>query len=143
QLGWISWYSPIGDNQRGSYLAKPEYYGMLAFGQVARGERLASDLANGGLHLAAYATGDEAGVRVAVVNKDATTDANVTVTCDRDARSGSLMRLTGPSLESKHGIALGGATVGEDGEWQPSATAVSGGKHGEWQIQVPAGSAAL
>jgi hypothetical protein len=143
QLGWISWYSPIGDDQRGTYAAKPEYYAMLAFAHAIRGQRLASDLENGGLNLTAYATGDETETRVTVVNKDAAADASVTVACDRQIRHASSIRLTGPSLESKQGVALGGATVGGDAEWRPKATEISGGKHGEWQIQVPAGSAAI
>ncbi len=143
QLGWISWYSPIGDNQRGAYAVKPEYYGMLAFAQAVSGHRLASDLDDGGLNLTAYATGDETRICVTVVNKDASSEASVTVTCDREMRKGTLMRLTGPSLESKQGVALGGATIGEDGEWRPNAIHVSRGENSEWQIQVPAGSAAI
>jgi hypothetical protein len=143
QLGWISWYSPIGDNQHTAYAAKPEYYGMLAFAEAISGERLASDLDDGGLNLTAYATGDETRIRVTVVNKDASSDASVAVTCDREVRSGSLMRLTGSSLESKQGVALGGGTVDENGDWHPRAIQLSGGKNREWQIQVPAGSAAI
>jgi Glycosyl hydrolase family 79 C-terminal beta domain len=142
QLGWISWYSPIGDDQHGTYTAKPEYYSMLAFAEASLGERLPADLENGGLNMTAYATGDETSTRVTLVNK-AEADASVTVGCDRHFRRGNVMRLIGPSLESKQGITLGGATVSVDGEWHPRSTEAAGSKNAEWQIQVPAGSAAI
>jgi hypothetical protein len=37
QLGFVSSYSPIGDDGHGHYSARPEYYGMLAFSHAARG----------------------------------------------------------------------------------------------------------
>ncbi len=143
QLGWVSWYSPIGDDQHGAYAAKPEYYGMLAFEQAIFGERLALDLESGGLNLTAYATGDQTGIRVTVVNKEPEAGASVTIACDRRLQGGSSIRLTAPSLESKEAITLGGASVSADGEWSPNSTKETGGKHGEWQIQVPAASAAI
>ncbi len=143
QLGWISWYSPIGDDRHGAYSSKPEYYAMLAFAQAIRGQRLALDLENGGVNLTAYATGDETGMRVAVVNKDAAANARVTVMCGRQMRRGNLIRLTGPSLESKGGVELSGATARADGEWHPKATEPAREKKHECQIRVPAASAAI
>jgi hypothetical protein len=143
QLGWVSWYSPIGDDQHGGYAAKPEYYGMLSFGQAVLGERLALDLEDGGLNLTAYATGDKTEIRVTVVNKDANADTSVTVTCDRKMQRGDLIRLTAPSLESKHGVTLGGRPVNTEGKWRPNATPVDAGNNGDWKILVRAGSAAI
>src|SRR6202008_375762 len=37
-LGFVSSYSPIGDDERGNYSAKPEYYGMLAFSLGGQGQ---------------------------------------------------------------------------------------------------------
>ena len=40
QLGFISSYSPIGDDEQGHHSAAPEYYGMLAFSLAGRGDLL-------------------------------------------------------------------------------------------------------
>ncbi len=40
QLGFISSYSPIGDDEQGHHSATPEYYGMLAFSLAGRGDLL-------------------------------------------------------------------------------------------------------
>ena len=37
QRGFVSSYSPIGDDEKGHYRATPEFYGMLAFGQAGGG----------------------------------------------------------------------------------------------------------
>jgi hypothetical protein len=55
QLGFISSYSPIADDERGTYSAKPEYYGMLAFAQASQGQLLAVDCDAANINLTAYA----------------------------------------------------------------------------------------
>ncbi len=42
QLDFISSYSPIADDEHGHFTAAPEYYGMLAFAEGCRGERVAA-----------------------------------------------------------------------------------------------------
>ena len=42
QRGFISSYSPIGDDEQGHYWAAPEYYGMLAFAQCGAGRIIGS-----------------------------------------------------------------------------------------------------
>ena len=44
QLGFISSYSPIGDDEHGHYWAAPEYYGMLAFAQYGGGHIIESSM---------------------------------------------------------------------------------------------------
>ena len=55
-LGWISHYTPISDDLTGHYGAAPEYYGLLAFAQAAKGEQIAVNCDTGGINLTAYAT---------------------------------------------------------------------------------------
>ena len=77
-LGWISHYTPIGDDLAGHYTAAPEYYGLLAFAQAAHGNLMAIDCNVGSLNLTAYATepaNDQA--ILTVINKDPTRDATV------------------------------------------------------------------
>src|SRR6202023_2346973 len=42
-LGWISHYTPIGDDLKGHYGKAPEYYGLEAFARVPKGDVLAVD----------------------------------------------------------------------------------------------------
>ena len=44
QRGFISSYSPIGDDEQGHYWAAPEYYGMLAFAQSGAGRIIGSTI---------------------------------------------------------------------------------------------------
>ena len=55
-LGWVSHYTPIGDDLAGHFTAAPEYYGLLAFAQAGRGDLIEVGCETGGLNLTAYAT---------------------------------------------------------------------------------------
>ena len=56
QLGFISSYSPIGDDEHGHFVAAPEFYGMLAFAQGIDGELLETQLRASNSNLEGYAT---------------------------------------------------------------------------------------
>lgn len=143
QLGFISSYSPIADDEHGHFTAAPEYYGMLAFAEGCRGERVATHYDAGAMDLTAYATADATGAATAViVNKEISTDAQVRIAAGAKTGRARVMRLTGPSLDSKTDVKLGGAAVGPDGRWHggyESAQVVNGGCN----IRVPAASAAI
>ncbi len=143
QLGFISSYSPVEDDEHGRYWAAPEYYGMLAFAQASRGRlmEVACDAAH--VNLSAYAVIDERKrVFVTVINKDSSVDANVSIR-GLQAASGSVMRLTAPSLESKDGVMLGGSTVSADGSWKRRIEEQVRMESGECRVTVPALSAAV
>ncbi|MBV8865617.1 MAG: hypothetical protein JO210_09520, partial [Acidobacteriaceae bacterium] len=144
QLGWISWYSPIEDDEHGSYYAAPEYYGILAFAQASQGQRLALNYDSGGLNLTAYAVASDAGrLCITIVNKDSSQDVDASVTCPHNFPRCSLIRLRGPSLESKQDVMLGGSKVDPSGNWRPSPLVSTHTKGGDWQLRVPAASAAI
>ena len=122
QLGFISSYSPIADDERGSYFASPEYYGMLGFAHAARGRLAGCTLGTTGHNIKAYATlHDENHLAVTLINREPFSD--VAVVLDRNLRStfasASVMRLVAPSLDSKSGVTLGGSTVSDHGTWKP------------------------
>src|SRR6266404_2001297 len=54
--GFISSYSPIGDDEQAHYWAAPEYYGMLAFAQAGAGRMIGSSIDAGDRNVRAYAT---------------------------------------------------------------------------------------
>ncbi len=144
QLGFVSSYSPIGDDEHGHYSAKPDYYGMLAFAQASRGQRLKPDYDASGVNLTAYAVlQDDHRVAITIINKDESQAANVSVAFDRQYQKASLLRLNAPSLQSKDGVKLGGTTVTTDGKWAPAPMEYVKMSRGECQVAVPAGSAAI
>lgn len=138
-LGRISYYTPIGDDLQGHYSAAPEYYGLLAFAQAAKGDTVAARCEAAGANVTAYAVRQRSNeLCVVVVNKDQSKDASVAIR-GVAARQSRVMRLTAPSLTAMSGITLGGASVDGEGKWSGKSESVrlAGG------LQVPAGSAAL
>jgi hypothetical protein len=138
-LGRISYYTPIGDDLQGHYSAAPEYYGLLAFAQAAKGDTVAAVCEAGGVNVTAYAVrkiGNE--LCAVLVNKDQNRDASVAIK-GVAATQARVMRLTAPSLTAMSGIALGGAGVDGEGRWSGKSESVrlAGG------LQVPAGSAGV
>ena len=96
QRGFISSYSPIGDDEQGHYWAAPEYYGMLAFAQCGMGRIIGSTVDAGSRNIVAHATrADQDRTVVTLINKEAASDAVV-------------------GIEGASGISecVGGATVG-------------------------------
>ncbi len=144
QLGFISSYSPIGDDGRGTYWAKPEYYGMLAFAQGSRGQQLAVDSNPAGVNLTAYAVlGDRERLSVTIINKDTLRDADVSITATEHLANGKAIRLSAPSIESKEAVTLGGSAIPANGEWKPGKFEPLRSSGGHWEIHIPAASAAI
>jgi hypothetical protein len=145
QLGLISSYSPIGDDEQGHYRAAPEYYGMLAFAQSGTGRIVGSTTDAGDRNIKAYATQPAKDrIVLTVLNKEPSSDAIVVVDAGGSAsfRRGSLVRLLGPSLESKSGVSLGGAAVDVAGLWKPIHEDISRTRRG-LRVPLPAASAAI
>ena len=125
QLDFISPYSPIVPNSRdqsGAYQAAPEYYGMLAFAQGCRGERIALNYDASDVNLTAYATADTANttksLRVVIINKDTVRDADAQISTESHFAEAQVQRLSAPSLQSKTGITFGGVTVSTAALWR-------------------------
>jgi len=112
-LGWISHYTPISDDGHGNYTATPEYYGLLAFAQVPKGEVLALDCQAGGVNLTAHAVKKDKEICLVLINKDLHQGADVSVTTGGMIATPRIMRLSGQTGR----IALAGAYVGSDGRW--------------------------
>ena len=143
-LGWISKYTPIGDDLAEHYSAAPEYYGLLAFAQASGGELIGVSRDTGGINLTSYAVRHAGGETVlTVINKDASHGATVEISAPSPLTGAHAVRLTGSSLTAKSGITLAGAAVDARGHWHgraPERIAIAGGNA---VLEVPAGSAAL
>ncbi|HEX2759914.1 MAG TPA: glycosyl hydrolase family 79 C-terminal domain-containing protein [Rhizomicrobium sp.] len=142
-LGRLSYYSPITDDGAGHYGAAPEYYGLLAFAQIGAGERLGVNVERGAVNLTAYAVRRGDGqVVLAVINKDLTRGATVTITGAPGARA-TAMRLTAPSAAALKDVTLGGVAVDGEGHWNGARTETVRFAQGRAVLDVPAASAAL
>ena len=142
--GFISSYSPIGDDEHGNYFAKPLYYGMLAFAQASRGRRVNVQYDAGNMNVKAYAVlGEDKRLLVTLINKEASRDVEVTIVGTRAFAAGSLLRLAAPSLESNGEVTLGGSAIAADAQWTAARREELTTRGGEWVIALPAASAAL
>ena len=136
--GFVSSYSPIGDDLHGQYGARPEFYGMLAFAVAGGGDVLRVMWDPGAVNATAYAFRSKAGARRAVViNKDRS--HGLTVQFARRVRD--VQRLSGPALDADEGVTLGGAMIAGDGTWRPQEQRFTPEPGGG--VRVPAGSAAI
>jgi hypothetical protein len=144
QLDFVSYYSPIPNEAGGKVAVAPEYYGMLAFAQGSRGDRVALDYDTGGVNLTAYAALDAQGrVAVTLINKDQNADADIAIATDRSLQNATALRLRGRALDSADDVTLGGTAVTADGRWQPTDVETVKVAGGVSNIRVPAASAAV
>ena len=120
QLGFVSSYSPIQDDGKGTNYAGAPYYGMLAFAQASADchEVLPVEVDTQGVNMTAYVLGANGKPRCLVaVNKDGAQDAQLSI---GELRMGDIyaLRLVGASPDSSNGITLGGSAVDADGRWK-------------------------
>jgi hypothetical protein len=142
--GFISSYSPIGEDEHGNYSAEPLYYGLLAFAQASRGRRVHVQYDAGNINMKAYAVlSEDKRLSVTLINKEASRDVEVSIAGTQAFAGASLLRLAAPSLESKRGVTLGGSVVAADGQWTARGGEQLATRRGECVIPVPAASAAV
>ncbi len=122
QLNFISSYSPIGDDEQGHYVAKPEYYGMLAFSLAGKGQMLKVDLDTSSPAIKAYAARPSAkAIVLTLINKGPRSSSLIAGASDpMHGGRASVLRLEGPAIDAKTGITLGGAEVTAAGTWRPA-----------------------
>lgn len=144
QLGFVSPYSPLGDDSHGNYTAMPDYYGMLAFAQTSRGEKVSLSYDAGDHNLTAYAVApDRSHVIVTLINKDPSRSADVNIQCRRHPSRADAIRLTAASMKSTTGVTLAGSAVDANGKWQPTKAERVPIGGGLARAHMPSGSAAL
>jgi hypothetical protein len=140
QLGFISSYSPIGEED-GHYRATPEYYGMLAFARSGRGELVESNLENAEVDVEGYATKTARQISITLINKSGH-DVVADVDGAKGFKYGSVLSLSAPSIDSVEGF-LGGAVVDAEGRWSPRELEKIQLSQGKLRIHVPGASGAM
>ena len=144
QLGFVSSYSPIFEDEQGQLSARPCYYAMLAFALAGRGKRIKTTLAANGLNLTAFSTMNEAGnIWLTVINKDLASRATVKVAGLEQFAAGHVLRLTAPRFDSKTNVKLGGAEVSNEGHWNVKNYEHFRTSGGNVQVPLEPASAAL
>jgi hypothetical protein len=144
QLGFISSYSPIGDDEHGHYVAAPEFYGMLAFAQGIDGVLVDSQLRVGDCNLSGYATlKRDKRLCITLINKEPLLSATVTIEATLPFRNGSVLRLSAPSIDSNDGVTFGRAKVKPDGTWRANPENKIQASQGKVFLTLPAASAAV
>jgi hypothetical protein len=142
-------YTPIcaadkADEAAQIYRAMPIYYGLWMARQMGAGRFLPVTV-TGARNLTAYAVrGDDCKLRIAIVQKDETSAAPVSVTVDvggRDRRA-QVLRMTGESLGAEP-TAVQGATVDRAGRLAPGRPDAARVRGGSLSLDVAAGSAAV
>jgi len=143
-LDFVSYYSPIRNDPNGAVSIGPEYYGMLAFAQASKGERIALDCDADGMNLTAYAVlGDHGHLMVTLINKDRNAGADITMTTGQTFRTATAWRLKGFALDSADNVTLGGIAVAANDRWHPREVEFLRTVGGVGEIHVPAASAAI
>jgi hypothetical protein len=137
-------YSPIVRGPDGGLRGAPLYYGMLTFAEVGRGSLVPTRVDASPSGPSAFAVrAPDGSLRVCLINKDSPGAIRVSISPGRRFSAASVLRLTGPALDAREGVTLGGAVVDETGRWTPKLRESADQHDGEVIINVPAASAAL
>jgi glycosyl hydrolase family 79 len=127
---------------------KPEYYGLLMFARaVPPGSRLLRITGTTGTQrLHVWATrGTDGRIRVVLINKDPSHSDVVSLRVPGTATTGTLERLTGPSLDATHGVKLGGHSFGAETSTGvlPTGQSAVTPSGDQYRVSLPSASAAL
>jgi hypothetical protein len=126
------------------YHAMPIYYGLWMARRLGPGTFLPVTV-SADTNIRAYAVrGDDCKLRVAVIQKDDTSAAPVSVTVNVGGRNrrAEVLRLTGASLNTEP-TAVQGATVDSAGHLAPGRPGTALVRHGALSVDVASGSAAV
>lgn len=144
QMAWVSHYSPIFRDSAGQLIARPEYYGMLAFAMAAKGDLVKLKSSYTDVNVSVYATRNTEGpFWVTIVNKDLSRAAAIEIDLPGGCSKAEVYRLEAPSIESRDRVTLAGAQVLTDGTWSPGSAEKISVKGEVASLRLPAASAVL
>jgi hypothetical protein len=123
----------------------PLYYAMLFFHKASQGSILPLNINNDkNPTIKAYAVLDKNDrVLVTLLNKDPNNDAMFHIFCKNPMATASYISLTAPSVSSKDGVTLGGASIDKYGNWKAASIKYLTAHNGDVALTVPKGSAIL
>lgn len=138
-------YSPIAVTSTGQCTARAVYYAMLAFKYGAAGGTIIPVKvdAKRELNCNAYACSANGIYTMTIINKERKRDLTLSVYAGKTVNSISVMRLVAPAVNSTTGISFAGASVQNDGSFSPVSKEESQIGKSNFEIKVPAASAAV
>ena len=117
---------------------------MLLAGQLSGGTRIRAKFEGPEPRSASvYAIRLNAGLRVALFNKELTQPLSIALHPGQRVRRARVWNLTAPHPDSREEILLAGRSVSDAGEWSPQEQTVRVRPDGSIQMQLPPTSAAL
>ncbi len=120
QMAWVSHYSPIFRDTAGKLIARPEYYGMLAFAMAGKGDLVKLTTSYTEVNVSAYAARSTGGpLWVTIVNKDLSHQVAIEIVLPGGCSKAVAYRLAAPSIESRDQVTLAGTQVLAEGTWSP------------------------
>jgi hypothetical protein len=136
-------YTPIAGSPREGLSARPDYYGMLFVRPLLGATMLSAELNTQGENISAYAVQKKGKVTLLAFNKsNKDTSIEVALPTGYTGASARIVRLTAPAIDATEDVRLGGAAVGSDGTWKPTADETISAKSGKLRLTLPAYSAA-
>jgi len=140
------WYATFWTRPNGTLDVHPIAYAMKAFDLAAHGTLLSPQITGAPDTLKTYATHDSAqAIYLTLINKEMDTTqppATVETTLPQHYRRVSTLTLTAPALSSTSRVTLGGASIGDDGQWKGNWQPTSSSSR-TLQTKVPPATAVL
>jgi hypothetical protein len=116
---------------------------MLAFSIAGRGDLLAVEIDAPSTEIKAYATRPKEGALVLTLINKGEVASVLHLDTGSPSREASVIRLTGPAIDAKKDIMLGGTEVTSRGTWKASTAEVLPVRQGQLMLPMPAASAAI
>ncbi len=137
-------YSPV-EADNGAFIAKPEYYAMLAFKYGAVGQTIVPvSISNAQYNLRAHASvSADSTWSVTLINKELKSSFAFTIKLNKTASTAQVARLQAPDITSTTGTTFAGSLVNTDGSFYPNITEQYSISGKSFVVNVPAGSAAV
>jgi len=140
-------YTPIAGSLTKGFTARPIYYGLMLASHFAGTTLIAGGQSAGAtppiVKIDAYAGVGNNQTRIALINRDLSQPATVTVQIGGSAKSANVWRLSAPTVDSTSAVKLAGAEVASNGAWSALAQEVVSVSTGAFTIDVPAASALI
>jgi hypothetical protein len=133
------------DQAAGKLIPQPEYYALLMLREVGTGTFIPVESTDPAT-LRAYAVRDGRRLKVVLDNLQDPASAKeraVTVKLDGRYAHADFIRMTGPALDTKTGITLGGSTVADDGTFPPMTRTAIKAPGRTLTLKLPPASATL
>jgi hypothetical protein len=138
QLGFVSSYSPIFEDDEGNFTARPLYYGILAFSKAAKGDLVHVSNDARSVNFSSYATyNGRDDLRVTLINKERSKDVIAQIRVPESLSSVEISRLSAPSADAVSGVTFSGPERVSRPEWRALHKKPNADVLGPLQIKVP------